>query len=50
MRVWVRECLKVEGWDRTSEEPDIDIYSCVILAGILSKFQSLKDKLELFIL
>ena len=41
---------EVEGWDRTSEEPDTNIYSWVILAEIMSKFQTPKDKFELFIL
>ena len=50
MRVGVRECLKFEGWDRTSEDPDVNIYSCIILAEIMSKFQTPKDKYELFIL
>ena len=50
MRVGVRECLKFEGWGRTSEDPDVNIYSCVILAEIMSKFQTPKDKFGLFIL
>ena len=50
MWVGVRECLKFEDWGRTSEDPDVNIYTCVILAEIISKFQISKDKFELFIL
>ena len=50
MRVGVRECPKFEGWGHTSEDPYVNIYSCVILAEIMSKFQTPRDKFELFIL